>query len=345
MCPWSRWIWSATRDIAALAQMNPGSSNSIARSPWCRGRRRRAFARDAQVEALPRDGRDHREPAARAGARGGLRTPRPPCAGPPRRRPRLSIASTPSATADPPCATTDAAAAACAGSMPPDATTRGSPRLVRTSTTAPTAPGSSSATPTNSRASRSGMSDASTSRRTTASSASCVNGSGPAAPAAVDGGAHGAYLRRVGLGAERREQWPRDVQAAQCRARRAGPRGQLRQGQVAGGGLVALAQQLEDVGALGEVVVRRGGLVQARVDGAAHTQELAPVGGRRPRIEPRFDGAQALAGFFRTSRRQQRLTGGQVGLNGVGRRNVGRPAQLVGEQRRRLRTRRGAWRS
>ena len=65
LCPCRRWIWSATRFIAALAQMNPGSSGSSGRSLRLLDGLRRPLARAAQLEALARDGREHAEPAHR----------------------------------------------------------------------------------------------------------------------------------------------------------------------------------------------------------------------------------------------------------------------------------------
>ena len=68
----------------------------------------------------------------------------------------------------------------------------------------------------------------------------------------------------------------------------------------------------------------------APVQRAAHAQELAPVGRRRPRVEARLARREALLGLGHASELEQRFAGRQVGLDGVGRRNVRRGDQLVG---------------
>ena len=312
----------------------PGQQQLDRAIPLVRGRRRGALARDAQVEALPRDGRDRLEPAARAGARGRLETPRPPCAGHRRRRPGSRSPALrrrpPTRRARPRCARPLPARSRPCRPTPPRAGCRW---LARTSTTAPTASGSSAATPTNSRASSSGMQ-----RSVHEPAHDRVFGVlrerlGPGGAAAVDGRAHVAYLGGVGLGAERREQRPGDVQAAQ---RRAQPRRHASPASPAPGGW-------RRSGSARPAARRRWRSARSRGTPVAGSSRLActvprtrrnspQLAGRRPRIEPRLDGAQAPARFFRPPRRQQRLAGGQVGLDGVGRRNVGGAAQLVGER-------------
>ena len=104
--------------------------------------------------------------------------------------------------------------------------------------------------------------------------------------------------------------------------------------------LVALAEQVEDVGALCEVVVRGGGARRLFVNEAADAQELAPRAGRAARIETVLAHLQALLGFFKTAGRKERFTCRKVRLNGVGRWHAWRVGELVGHGQRFVDTRR-----
>ena len=64
----------------------------------------------------------------------------------------------------------------------------------------------------------------------------------------------------------------------------------------------------------------------------ADAEELAPVGRRRLRIEPRLARLEAMLGIVDAARRDHRFAGGEVGLDGVGRRHAGRLRQRVGHR-------------
>src|SRR5688572_18053552 len=68
--------------------------------------------------------------------------------------------------------------------------------------------------------------------------------------------------------------------------------------------LVAFAEQLEDVSALREVVIRRGVTVGALVHEPADPEELAPVAGGSPGVETILAALQAAFGVFDAIRGQ-----------------------------------------
>ena len=81
--------------------------------------------------------------------------------------------------------------------------------------------------------------------------------------------------------------------------------------------LIPLAEQLEDVRALSEVVV--GCLRAGRLfpDETANPKELTPVGRRPARVEAPFARFEALLGFSQASGSNERFARGEVGLNQV----------------------------
>ena len=206
--------------------------------------------------------------------------------GPSWSRPSGSVRSRPSPYALFPWAAARASARATPASHPAIATTRTSPADGTTKTTAASASVASSRAVAVSRASRSGRTEASISRRTTASSASAGEATGsPGAqlreerPRLVD-------FNQIALRAERAKHRRRLVEMPLRGRARAGPRREAAERQLAEGGVIALAQQLEHVHALREVVVRGGMAAGALVHRAADAKELAPVGRRGPGIEP-----------------------------------------------------------
>src|SRR5215471_18415748 len=79
--------------------------------------------------------------------------------------------------------------------------------------------------------------------------------------------------------------------------------------EVAERGLIPFAKQVEQRGALREVVVRVGGVSTLRVQSASQPQIFAPCGGRGRRVE-RYRGVrQPLLGFRQTAGRCQRFGG------------------------------------
>ena len=84
---------------------------------------------------------------------------------------------------------------------------------------------------------------------------------------------------------------------------RAGARGEAAERELADGGLIAFADQIEDARALRDVVIRLGRARLPRSQIAAQPQELAPCAGRRARVEPAFDLRRADARLPRCGRR------------------------------------------
>ena len=123
---------------------------------------------------------------------------------------------------------------------------------------------------------------------------------------------------------------------ARARARREPPEREL-----ADGGLIALADQLEDARALRDVVVRLGRARLARAQLAAQPQELAPGAGRRARIEAAFDLREPMLGFVDALGREQRFDRDELTLARFGRRRRRRARDFVGDSERRRRASRG----
>src|SRR4029453_738672 len=81
--------------------------------------------------------------------------------------------------------------------------------------------------------------------------------------------------------------------------------------------LIALAEQLEDVRALREVVMRELRPMRLLANEAADAEELSPVGRRRLRIESRPARLEAMLGFVDAAGRHHRFARREVGLNGI----------------------------
>ena len=173
--PCSRWIWSATRCIAALAQTNPGSSGSSDRSTTPGAGFDGTLARAAQLESLAQDGAERAEAAAasaRANGRG-RRDDRASAARPPSRPMRLDR---PAADDGRRARARGRAASARArvgvAARPPRRRATVAERRLNVKMTAACASHASSSAVAPSRASSAGMTAASTSRRTIAASPS-----------------------------------------------------------------------------------------------------------------------------------------------------------------------------
>ena len=99
--------------------------------------------------------------------------------------------------------------------------------------------------------------------------------------------------------------------------------------EVAQGGLISLAEQIEQRRALREVVIRVGRLAARGVQLAAQPQELAPGRGRDLRIEHVGGRREPLSGVGQPSGERQGFGGDQHGLQRVERRRAG-PEDVVG---------------
>ncbi len=123
-------------------------------------------------------------------------------------------------------------------------------------------------------------------------------------------GENGACLRgfvEIPLRAERLEDRLRQIEIALGGARRSGLRRDAAHRQMTEGRLVPLAEQVEDVRALREVVVRGGGPRRLRVNETADAEKLAPRSRRAARIEPVLAGLQPLFRRVDAASRQQRF--------------------------------------
>ena len=138
--------------------------------------------------------------------------------------------------------------------------------------------------------------------------------------ARADRGQQAAGILGVGgvaLRAELLEDADRLVEMAFGDRARAGLRHEASEREVAEGGLIALAEQIEQRRALREVVVRVGRAPAFGVEAAAQPQIFPPRRGRHLRIERLGGGRQPLLGLGQPAGARQRFGGDQGGLQGV----------------------------
>ena len=112
---------------------------------------------------------------------------------------------------------------------------------------------------------------------------------------------------------------------------RAGLRDEAAEREMAQGGLVAFAQQIEQRGALREVVVRVGGAAALGVQAAAQPEVFAPRRRRGFRIERVGHRREALFGLGQAAGERQRLGGDERRLQRIERRRA-RLKDLVGQR-------------
>ena len=134
----------------------------------------------------------------------------------------------------------------------------------------------------------------------------------------------GARVGEVAFGAELFEDAQRRREMALGHGARAGFGDEASEGEMAEGGLVALAQQIQQRRALRDVVIGVGRMAVSRVQRAAQAEVFAPRGGGDLRIERAGRRIQALLGgrtvvgggerFGGDQRRLQRVDGRRAGL-------------------------------
>ena len=107
-----------------------------------------------------------------------------------------------------------------------------------------------------------------------------------------------------------------------------------RERQLTEGGLIPLANQLKDVHALGEIVVRIRRSPRTFVNRASNTQKLAPVGRSGSRIEAPFARLDARFRVRDAVGGDQRFACRKVRLNGLARRHAGRTCEVIGHHER-----------
>ena len=117
---------------------------------------------------------------------------------------------------------------------------------------------------------------------------------------------------------------------------RAGVLGEPPERELAHRRLIALADEVEDAGALRDVVVRLVGPALAGVQLTAQAQELAPRAGCDPRVDAAFRGGDPRCALGGASGEQQRLGGDQFGVEALGRRRAVGGDDGVGERQRLL---------
>ena len=164
-------------------------------------------------------------------------------------------------------------------------------------------------------------------RRTIASSASAGEMTYSPEPTLVSSCRAASRVGEVALGAELLEERERLVEVALGDRPRAGLGDEAAEREVAEGGLIPLAEQIEQRRALREVVVRVGRRAVLRVQRAAQPQVLAPRGRRHARIERVGGRREALLrlgqasgerqGFGGDERRLQRVEGRRAGREDV----------------------------
>ena len=170
------------------------------------------------------------------------------------------------------------------------------------------APVTSSSAAAVSRPSSSGSAAASTTRRTTASSASA----GEPMNSPVPGWSSRARAASTSLasraGAQLEERRAGLLERAQRQRARAGARRQPPERQLAERRLIALAEQIEDVRALREVVVALGGVAAKGRDDAADAKEFSPRARRGSRVDLGRHQLEAPAALLRGVRRRTKAS-------------------------------------
>ena len=111
----------------------------------------------------------------------------------------------------------------------------------------------------------------------------------------------------IAVGAELLKDGERLVQVTFGDRARAGDGDEAAERQVTEAGLIALAEQIEQRGALREVVIGVGGAAALRVCLAAQPQVLAPCRGRDGRVERLGGRGQPLFGVGQPPRRGERF--------------------------------------
>ena len=294
----------------------------------------RTFARAAQIESLPRDCCEHAQAASdRVFER---RVQRERAASRPvligaecfdNQQPAVVLRVTLSMPAW-------ARLVATLVSHPAAATTRTSPPPVSVNTTTDPPSVTSRRAAAVSRASSSGKIAASTSRLTMPSSASETEAVKVFAGAARQAFPNGLDLGEIALRAEQRELRCRLLQISFCDGWRSRCGRQSSEREVAQRRLIPLAEQLEDVRALREVVMgclRAGRLLADETANARNSPQLAGAlrGSRRP-----SHASSRCSASRRRPVANQRFTGGEVGLNRVARRDARRLRERVGHRDR-----------